>query len=79
MINFPNINNLETKKVCHGRSSLWEVASHKVKFLGYMIDCSIMPRILRGNTKAPYKLLLHTSYGEYYTPESEKSRTLDKN
>jgi len=41
--------------------SLLEAASYKMVASSFMNDCSNMSRILRGNTKALYKLLLHAS------------------
>lgn len=53
--------NQETKKACVGRLVLSEVASLKMKFFSFINNCSFIPQILRGNTKASQKLLLHTS------------------
>lgn len=50
-----------TKKACISRLSLVEVASLQAKIFGFMANCLVMSRILRGNTKALKKLLLHTS------------------
>lgn len=52
---------VHTKKACQGRHSLLEVASLKMKFFSFVNDFSSTPQILRGNTKASQKLLLHTS------------------
>ncbi len=54
---------IQTKKACQGRHSLLEVASFKMKFFSFVNDFSFTPQILRGNTKASQKLLLHTSSG----------------
>src|SRR5574343_1440576 len=52
---------IQTKKACLSRHSLLEVASLEMKFFSFMNDFSFIPQILRGNTKASQKLLLHTS------------------
>lgn len=41
--------------------SLVEAASQQVMLFGFIPDSSDMPQILRGNTKALEKLLLHAS------------------
>ena len=61
MITFTIQNNTNTKKACRGRRFLVEVASFKAKLPSFINDCSFMPQILRGNTGALQKLLLHTS------------------
>ena len=55
---------IQTKKACVGRLVLLEVASRQVILLSYAnvsYHYSFTPRILRGNTQALEKLLLHTS------------------
>lgn len=66
MNNLLNYISIQTKKACRSRHFLAEVASYKVIFFSYAINCLITPRILRGNTKALYKLLLHTSTNIIY-------------
>jgi hypothetical protein len=54
----------ETKKASYPTGhtlSLVEAASQRVMSFGFIPDFSDMPRILRGNTKALEKLLLHAS------------------
>ncbi len=52
---------MATKKACRGTLSLVEAASYMMTVSSFTTDFSIVPRILRGNTRAPYKLLLHAS------------------
>lgn len=58
--------NQTTKKACRSRHFLVEVASQQMKFFGFIVNFLTMSRILRGNTKALEKLLLHTSMNIIY-------------
>lgn len=53
--------NMQTKNACRSRHPLVEAASLEVELSSLMISFPIKPRILRGNTEAPQKLLVHAS------------------